>query len=359
MLLEKYEPSSSRELLGNEKQIDEIRLFLKKKKGAIFLHGPTGSGKTLAVKLLAKELDYEVLESTASDRSVSEILKSSKQSSLYMKRKLILVDETNLLSERGLMELIKNSSFPIVFVGIDAYRRGLRNIRSCCKLVKFNRVRYDVIAKFLIDICKKEGIVYEEPAVKQIARMCNGDIRSSLIDLDILKPKIDMDSIKRLGFREKEDNIFNTLKILFSSKELKNSKIALNSCEKPPEELFLWLEENVQSYRNIEEIALAYDYLSKADIFASRIIKRQAWTLQKYLLDLSVSGLVLNKGFVFSYQFPRFLKKNKITIDENIAKNLHISRKEAREAFPLLSLLVKKDPSLANKLGINPEELKT
>ena len=358
MLLEKYEPKSSKEILGNKEQINEIRNWLGnwRKGRALFVYGPTGSGKSLAIRLLAKELGYEILESSASDRSISSILKASEQRSLFFKRKLILVDEIDLLeSSKGIMELIIKSNSPVIFIAINPYKRNLVLLRKYCRLVKFDKLRYDTIARFLREICEKEKIDYDEKALFQIARMSNGDVRAALLDLEVLKPNINLDSINKIGYRERKENIFNTLKLIFSSRKLNDARIAIKNCELSPDELFLWLEKNVVEYQSVEDIALAYDCLSRADIFRSRIIKRQAWTLQKYFLDLSISGFVLNKGSVFNYRYPKIMRKsNMSSVAEKISKKLHLSTNEVD--MHLIKLLIEKNPDLLQKFGLNEEE---
>jgi len=360
MLLEKYEPRTTKEILGNGKQINEIRNWLGnwRKGRALFVYGPTGSGKSLAVRLLAKELGYEILESYASDRSIHNIMKASGQRSLFFKKKLILVDEIDLLaSSKEIMNLIRKSGFPVILIAINPYKSNLAILRKSCSLVKFDKARHDIIARFLREICEREKISYDEKALFQIAKLSNGDLRAALLDLEVLKPDIKLDSINEIGYRKKEENIFNTLKTIFLSKKLDDARIAVKNCELSPDELLLWLEENVGEYQNIEDIAIAYDYLSKSDIFRSRIIKRQAWSLQKYFF-LFTAGFVLSKGSVFDYQYPKIMKKNNMSsVAEKISKKLHLSVKESLEISGLIKLLIERDSSLAKKFSLDEDEI--
>ncbi len=356
MLLKKYEPKSSTDIINSRPAV-EIRNWLKswKKGRALFVYGPTGSGKTLSVKLLAKELGYEILESTASERSVPEILKASEQRSLFFKKKLILVDEIELSPGKAVIELIKKSNFPVIFISINPYKSSITALRKRCSLVRFDKIRPDIIARFLKDVCKKEKIDCEDRSLFQIAKMSNGDIRAALLDLETLR-HVDMEHI-RTGYRESEDNVFDTLKAIFSSKKLDSAKMAVKNSDKKAEELVIWLEENAGEYRSIEDIARAYNYLSKADVFAARILKRQAWSLQKYFIDLSVAGFVLSKGSVFRYQYPRmYARKNNKTIAEKVAKKLHVSRKEASEELPLIKGLMK-NTDIAKELGFDENDI--
>jgi replication factor C large subunit len=355
MLLERYGPKASADII-NSRQVIDIRNWLKswKKGRALFVYGPTGSGKTLTVRLLAKELGYEILESTASERAVPEILKASEQRSLFFRKKLILIDEVELSPGTAVIKLIKKSNFPVIFISINPYKSSITALRKRCSLVRFERIKPDIIARFLKDVCRKEKIEFEDKTLFQIAKMSNGDIRAALLDLEVLNYVGIGHEI--IGYRESEENVFDTLKAIFSSKNLNSAKMALNNSDKSAEELLIWLEENAGEYRSIEDIANAYNYLSKADVFASRILKRQAWSLQKYFIDLSVAGFVLNKNSVFQYQYPRPYARKNSEIAEKIAKKLHVSRKEASEEMPLIRGLMKKT-DLAKELELNENDI--
>ncbi|MBI4018372.1 MAG: hypothetical protein HY368_02080, partial [Candidatus Aenigmarchaeota archaeon] len=122
-----------------------------------------------------------------------------------------------------------------------------------------------------------------------------------------------------------------------------------------------WLEENIPAeYKSAEEVALAFDYLSKSDLFAARITKRQSWSLQKFSFDLALFGVALAKkrsyaGFV-KYQPPRrFYSNNEAT--EKIAAALGVSKRKAREYTRLVSVLIQKDAGLAGKFSFDESDL--
>jgi len=74
---EKYRPKKLREVVGNDKAIEELSAWAedvfkaKSKKGAI-LHGPAGCGKTSAAYALAAEKGWEVIELNLSLIHISE-----------------------------------------------------------------------------------------------------------------------------------------------------------------------------------------------------------------------------------------------------------------------------------------------
>ena len=116
-------------------------------------------------------------------------------------------------------------------------------------------------------------------------------------------------------------------------------------------------------YDSIEEIAKSYDYLSKADLFTSRVIKRQAWRLQKYFL-LSAYGIALSKTSpkekYTMYKSPKILysrKNNNLeSVREKIAKKLHVSKKEAVEYIEIIRTLMDKT-DIEKKFGFDEKEI--
>ena len=360
MLLEKYSPKTVDEFIGNRDKINEIILSLKRGKNVLIL-GPTGTGKTLASRLIAKKLDYECIEFHLSDSSFKETKQriiSSSQSS-FGKKKLIIIDEIELLETRKFSDILELNT-PIILIA-NEYSRHITYLRNYFHIVKFSKPRYDMISKFLLDVCEKEGIKYEENALTQLARSCGGDIRSALIDLETLD-EITSKKVRTLSAREREDDIFNTLKILFKSTSLSNSLHALNQSDKTLDEIFLWVEENIpEEFDNPEDIADAYNYLSLIDIYSSRIMKRQSYSLLKYVAPF-ISSATLNKGsrgFV-KYSFPKILSKNKSVelIKTKISGKLRISKRKSNEYVFLLKFL-SKDKKVMNAFEFTEDEIKT
>src|SRR3989344_643021 len=112
--------------------LDKLRSYaLNKSKKPLLIYGPSGTGKTSSIHLLAKEMDYEIIEINASDCRNKEAIESivgnaSKQASLTKKGKILLVDEIDVISgnsDRGcmnaLIELAEESRFPIIATMTD------------------------------------------------------------------------------------------------------------------------------------------------------------------------------------------------------------------------------------------------
>lgn len=365
MLVEKYKPKKVNEIIGQNKAID---IFLrwtktwKKGKKALLFHGKPGTGKTALVQAHALENNLDFIEMNASDFRTADQIKenlgsSIKQKSLFKKGKIFLIDEIDGLAGRQdlggtkeIIRIIKESSFPIVLIANDPWSMKLRSLRSYCQLVQFDKINIWNIAKKLEEISKKENLQIDQDVIRQIAKTSEGDLRSAINDLEILaagKTKINSENLESVGFREKETNIFEMLKIIFKTNKIEIAVDAIQNVGKDPEEILLWIEQNIlNEYEKPEEIIKAFEALSRADLFLGRTKKRQNWKYMKYIIDLMTGGVALSKKQIYNkfsrYQYPDIIKnlgKSKIMRNKQkeelleLSKRLHCSTKKIREFY--------------------------
>jgi len=373
--VEKHAPGIS-EIVGQDKAIEEtlsfVNSFSKESKNALLLHGPSGNGKTAIAYAVARELGYEIVEMNASDFRTKKAIEekighATQQNSLFSdKGKIILIDEVDGIhgnSDRGgipaLGRIIDSSRFPIIMTANDPWKSNFKSLRLKAKVVKLNRVNIRSAVNRLKVLCEKEGVKASEEVLQAVAKSSDGDLRAAINDLQGLaegRKEISEEDTASLADRKKEVAIFDTLMTIFKSRDKKEIMDSMWRADKRPEEILLWVAENIaQEYEDPEEVAAAYDAVSKADRYAGRIIHTQAWGMMKYAGDLTGLGVAFAKKEKYSkftkYQPPAILIKmgrSKFTravrdaIAGKVGEACHCSKKVARAQFPYYAMIMKK-----------------
>lgn len=390
----KYRPQNLSEFVDQKDVIEQFSSLIKRwERGskAILLYGPPGTGKTVLVEAFAKEKKYDLIEINASDyrsaKQIQEILgKSVKQASLTKRGKIFLIDEVDGLVGKEdfggvneIIQIIRGSFYPIVLTANDPWNPKLRALRNYCLMINFRKIPVWDLEKRLKYIARKEEVEFEEEVINKIAKNSSGDLRAAINDLEIIsqgRSKISLETYEAIGFRERVYSIFEVMRNIFKSKSVLSSKLSINNSDKDPEEIFWWIENNIiNEYENHEEIAKAFDYLSKADLFRNRMNSKQYWRFLVYFIDLTTAGVSLSKREVYKkftrYQYPDRLiilgrsketRTEKKELLENISKSFHCSSKKTRqEILPYLKIIMKSEKmreEILKSLDMTREDLR-
>jgi len=377
MWTEKYKPKTEKDLI-HVKEIEKIKKLIKENKHFL-IYGQTGIGKTSTIQIIAKELGLELMELNASDIRDKEHLENiignfSKQQSLFKKDKLILIDEINETSskDRGfissLTEILKTSKFPIILVVDNPWDSSLYNLRKNIEMIELKKPSPQIIYTILKTILEKENITFLETDLKRLSH--HHDVRSCINDLQlhsIINKELNIENIDE---RNVEESIFNALKLIFKSKDFKLAHNSLDNVKEDLNSCMLWIDENLPlEYKNQEDIANAYEKLSKADIFRGRITKWQYYRFLVYQNILMTSGVALAKKEKYN-QFTNYkpisrilkiwrykqknLKKN--AISEKIALKIHASANRVLSSFNLYKDIITKN-NLFSDFKLTEEEI--
>jgi len=224
-------------------------------------------------------------------------------------------------------------------------------------LIPFTKVYYWDFIKRLEYICEKEDLKCDKEVLRNLAKRSEGDLRSAINDLESLarvKKEIKLTDLEVLGEREKETSIFDALKIIFKTSTALAAKLSIQSVDKDVDEIFWWIEQNIiNEYEKSEEIARAYEMLSRADLFKNRIKINQEWKFKKYMIDLMTAGVAVSKKEMYRkfsrYEYPdkikflgstKFERKGEKDRLLELSKQLHCSTKKIRKDFlPYLKVL--------------------
>jgi len=380
-LAEKYRPKDYSEIIGQDKAKLEVKIFLKEfpRKKALLLHGPAGTGKTTLVLAAAKENDYEIFELNSSDlrnrARLEEILKpATQQTSLFKKKKIILVDEvdgvtgTDIGGIPELVRIIDKTSYPIIITGNDVWQSKLSSLRPKCKMVEMKPLKSQEVAALLKKVCEKEKINENIHFLNQIALKSQGDVRAALNDLQaysIDKENLNTDGLEK---REKEENIFNVLKLILQ--ERNDFLDIFDNVDMSLDEIMLWIEENIPKEYKDEALARAYIALAHADRFRGRIYRQQHWHFLTYQNAFQSAGISYAKdkpkyGFT-KYERPKRILKiwlsnqksaKKKDIAKKYAKYVHCSTKRAMRDFQLIKKIIESNPKIREQIRLDDSEV--
>jgi replication factor C large subunit len=374
----KHKPKRIEDIVGNEEAkkafLDWLNIWLKGKvpvKKAILLYGPPGIGKTLLAETAALQFNLELIEINAGDIYSVEFVKktalaTSKETSFVNKTKLILVDELDSIEGPKanyvlsvLVDLIKESRYPVVLIANDGWKPNLFQIRNLCLMIEMKRLSTRLIVNYLANICKKENLKYEEEALKIIAERSEGDMRSAILDLQFcsIYGRIGVREVNLLSPKDRQSDVFNSIRKLIYATNLFSAKSVLDEFPYDQDTLLLWIEENLfRFYTNPKDLALAYEKLSKADIYRARANKERYWRFLLYFSDLITAGVALSKSQKPTYakmQFPQTLKvlsgqkrirELRDALLEKISKKNHLSKSKAlNEIFWYLPVMFKNE----------------
>jgi replication factor C large subunit len=384
----KYKPKSLADIVGNADAIEKLIEWTKSwekgipKKRAAFLYGPPGVGKTVTVEALAHDYGMEFVENNASDYRTEEAINrfaglASQYGSLFGGKRIILLDELDGLtgtSDRGgvkaITEVVKVAQCPIVLIANSAYDPRFSNLRSYCLLIEFKKPPAGEVAKRLKLISEDEGIQADEASLKFIAQRSGGDVRSAVNDLQALgqgKKTLTYEDVSWLGYRDRQDSIFNVLRMILYGKTCASAKQAANMVDVDTDMLFEWIYENVPAHlTDPHDLADAMDALSVADVYRGRIRATQEWGFLRYVIDYMTAGVALARkntrtsGWI-QFKFPeriqmlsrsRAERAMKLSIGAKIKKKNHISaRRASREVIPYLKIMFDNNAEMAAGLA--------
>ncbi|MFH1432841.1 MAG: replication factor C large subunit [archaeon] len=379
---EKYRPKNVSDVVGEEKVkvFDWVRKWNKNqlKKGLLLL-GPAGCGKTSMVQAIARELNYHLIETNASDARTKKHLveffgTSLAQQTLFQRGKMVLFDEVDGISgqsDRGapqeIVKIISESNYPVILAAnefrTDGQKARLTILKKACAVVKLSELKRVDVVLVLKMIALKENLDVEERALSVIAHNSNGDLRSAINDFEahsIGRKRLLYDDVRDIAFRDAGQQIQQAMTIVFKTTSADIANTAFLNVDSEPGDVIEWVRENMpREYRKSKDLSLAMEYVSRADVFRGRITRQQYWGYLHYVFQLLSVGVAVSKDEKYpgmlEYHFPtkiammaqtRFRRASEGALLGKLSMRLHVSKHIARQYLPLLTLIEEKQPLL-------------
>jgi replication factor C subunit 2/4 len=237
--IEKYRPSKISDILFDDilrhkfQRIIEIQIYPN-----LILTGNPGVGKTSTLLAFAKQItgryyNEAVLELNASDNRGLDIV--NKMIIHFCKKvvtdkdgnpikKFIIFDEADNITPKAqyvISDLIDQYNKTTIFTfTCNDSTQIIESIQSKSIIVKFNKVNEKHMFNRLKEICTLENITIEDEIINEIVSNSEGDMRTSLINLEVINKglkKEDRKNFRNLMTNKIEKNLLDQLLIVMIS----------------------------------------------------------------------------------------------------------------------------------------------
>jgi replication factor C large subunit len=307
---EKYRPTTLSAVRGNDKARDAFEKWARtwdEHREAVILHGSPGVGKTSAAHALANDMGWNVMELNASDSRTADVVEkvageAAKSGTLTeggAGRRLVVLDEADNFhgnadygGSREVTRVVKAANQPIVLIANEFYDMS-NGLRNACQDVEFRDVSKRSIVPVLRDICRQEGIEYEDEALDAIAEETSGDLRSAVNDLQALAEETEVLTADAVvtSERDRTEGIFDFLDDVIKHADAETALKGSYDVDETPDDLLNWVEDNVPKDFYGDELADAYEFLSNADRWLGRVRATQDYSYWRYAGDNVAAGV--------------------------------------------------------------------
>ncbi|MGA8302321.1 MAG: AAA family ATPase [Thermoplasmata archaeon] len=266
------------------------------------------------------------------------------------------------ISDRGglaaITRLVRSTRQPLVLTVNDdrTLTRYSPIFRTAVARVRFYRLRDRELAPRLEEIARTEGLDLAAGAIEAIVRRAHGDVRAALNDLDAISPVPRGPlQLALLGSRDMAADFAEVTEEVLSTSRFYRSVEIRDRLDATPDDLFLWIEENLPHFApDAPHRAAAFDRLAAADRALARARRYRVWGLWSYASELQTGGVGLEirdapVPVAGRAQFPRFLgdmgrSRFVRAVRESVVRKsgarLHLSRAKSRETvLPFLESL--------------------
>ena len=293
MWVEKYRPSKTSEMVGNEEARMAVSLWLQKWKPrskSMLIVGPPGTGKTTLVTLLAGESGLNMVALNASDvrtkdklgRRIGEAIKTV---SLFGGRSLIFLDEVDGLLGRSdyggvefIKEAVKETMNPIIMAANDPDADEIKKLGAACITVRFRAPPPREVELYLRRIAREEGVEPSDGELRRCVETAGGDLRQAINSLQ------SRGGDASRSYKDVSLGIAQGLSAFFEAPDAVSALAALRQTALQPVEKVREIQKSVlKADLPPETLSRALETLSRADILMGKIMRTQQWRLLRYL----------------------------------------------------------------------------
>jgi DNA polymerase III delta prime subunit len=202
--VERYRPSTLEGYVGNETILEKVGIYLKNGDVPhLLLYGTAGTGKTTLAKLIAHNVDADVMYVNASDENnvdtVREKVKNFASAMGFKQWKIVILDESDYLTanaQAALRNLMETFSKTTRFILTCNYvEKIIDPIQSRCQVFAITPPSKKDVAKRVVQILDLEGVKYQPadiatlvnsgyPDIRRILNACQRQVVDGVIQID-------------------------------------------------------------------------------------------------------------------------------------------------------------------------------
>jgi DNA polymerase III delta prime subunit len=258
--VEKYRPDTLDGYVGNQAIIDKVRVYLQSGDVPhLLLFGSAGTGKTTLAKLIANNIDCDLMYVNASDENnvdtVRDKIKNFASTIGFRQWKLVILDEADFLTpnaQAALRNLMETFSKTTRFILTCNYvEKIIDPIQSRCQVFAITPPSKKDVAIRVSEILKQESVTFKPEDLVAIVNSGYPDIRRILnsCQRQVVNNELVMDKQSLV-----EANYMNKIVEILTSNEDKKSmftsirQLLADSQVKDFSNLYRFLYDNLESY---------------------------------------------------------------------------------------------------------------
>ena len=292
--VEKYRPDTLEGYVGNQAIVEKVKVYLQNGDVPhLLLFGSAGTGKTTLAKLIANNIDCDLMYVNASDENnvdtVRDKIKNFASTIGFSQWKLIILDEADFLTpnaQAALRNLMETFSKTTRFILTCNYvEKIIDPIQSRCQVFAITPPSKKDVAIRVSEILKHESVSFKTedlvaivnsgyPDIRRILNSCQRQVvnnelvmdRQSLVEANYMNKIIEI-----LSSNDDKKTVFNNIRQLLADSQVKDYS-----------SLYRFLYDNLESYATVH-VASVILIIADAQYKDSFIVDKEIGVMSMFI----------------------------------------------------------------------------